>query len=141
MGSILRLAMVLHVALYRLLGGRLVGRMGRAPILLVNATGRRSGTRRTTPLLYQRDGADYIVIASAGGQPRHPAWWLNLKANPSATIEVGREHISVQARAATAEEKPRLWQVMTAVYPSYDAYQRKTTREIDVVVLTPTSSR
>lgn len=141
MESFLRLAVALHVALYRLLGGRLVGRMGRAPILLLNATGRRSGTRRTTPLLYQRDGADYIVIASAGGQPGHPAWWLNLKANPGATIEVGRERISVQARAATADEKPRLWQVMTAVYPSYDAYQRKTTREIDVVVLTPTSSR
>lgn len=97
MKSLLRFAMALHVALYRLLGGRLVGKMGRAPILLLTVTGRRSGQRRTSPLLYQRDGQDYIVIASAGGQAKHPAWWLNLRANPGATIEVGRERFTVQA--------------------------------------------
>lgn len=140
MKSLLRFVMALHVALYRLLGGRLVGKLGRAPILLLTVTGRRSGQRRTAPLLYQRDGHNYIVIASAGGQAKHPAWWLNLRATPLATIEVGSQRVAVQARAATSEEKPRLWQLMTAVYPAYDGYQRKTTREIDVVVLTPSAS-
>lgn len=129
--------MVAHVALYRLLGGRLVGRMGKAPILLLTVTGRRSGRRITSPLLYARDGQDLVVVASAGGQAKHPTWWLNLRANPEATVELGRERRDVSGRAATEEEKPRLWALMTAIYPTYDTYQRKTARVIDVVVLTP----
>ncbi len=137
MAALFRLVIAAHVALYRLLGGRLVGRMGKAPILLLTVTGRRSGRRITTPLLYARDGQDLIVVASAGGQAKHPAWWLNLRANPQATVEVGRERLEATARAATPDEKPRLWALMNAMYPTYDAYQRKTSRVIDVVVLTP----
>lgn len=137
MAALFRFAVVIHVALYRLLGGRLVGRMGKAPILLLTVTGRRSGRRITTPLLYARDGQDLVVVASAGGQAKHPAWWLNLRSNPQASVEVGRERLEVNARAAGVDEKPRLWALLTAMYPTYDTYQAKTTRVIDVVVLTP----
>ncbi len=139
MAALFRLVIAAHVALYRLLGGRLVGRMGKAPILLLTVTGRRSGRRITTPLLYARDGQNLVVIASAAGQAKHPAWWLNLRANPQATVEVGRERLEAIARAATPDEKPRLWALMTAMYPTYNAYQQKTARVIDVVVLTPRS--
>ena len=137
MSDLLRWFLAFHVAMYRLLGGRVVGRFGKATMLLLTTTGRRSGQRRTMPLIYQRDGEDFVLIASNGGRPRHPAWWFNLQANPQATIEVGRERLEVTARAATRDEKPRLWSLMTAVYPGYDGYQQKTTRVIDVVVLTP----
>ncbi len=137
MAALFRFAVAIHVTLYRLLGGRLVGRMGKAPILLLTVTGRRSGRRITTPLLYARDGQDLVVVASAGGQAKHPAWWLNLRSNPQASVEVGRERLEVTARAAGVEEKPRLWALLTAMYPTYDTYQAKTTRVIDVVVLTP----
>ncbi len=137
MRALLRFGLAVHVAVYRLSGGRLLGRMGKGPVLLLTVTGRRTGKRRTVPLIYQRDGERYIVMASAGGQAKHPTWWLNLRANPTGEIEVGRSRIAVEAKAATPEEKPRLWQLMTSVYAGYDRYQRKTTRQIDVVILTP----
>ncbi len=137
MNFLVRLVTSVHVALYRLLGGRLVGRLGRAPILVLTTTGRLSGRTRTTPLIYQRDGESLVVIASSGGSPNHPAWWLNLRAHPEAVVEVGRERLEVLARAAEPGERERLWSLMTSVYAGYDDYRKKTTRVIDVVVLTP----
>jgi len=132
---VVRLAGRLHVHLYRLLGGRLVGRVGKAPILLLTTTGRRSGRPRTAPLLYVRDGEAVAVVASFGGNPTHPDWYLNLKAEPHATVEIGRERLQLMARTAEGDERARLWRRFLEIYPTYDAYQGKTSRPIPVVVL------
>jgi deazaflavin-dependent oxidoreductase (nitroreductase family) len=120
---------------YRLLGGRLVGHVGRAPILLLTTVGRRSGRLRTAPLLYVRDDGALAVVASFGGNPTHPHWYLNLTANPSVTVEIGRERQELRARSAVGDERARLWARFLELYPPYDAYQRKTSRRIPVVVL------
>ena len=124
-----------HVRLYELSGGSLGGRMGKAPVLLLHTTGRRSGRRRTTPLLYLADDDHLIVVASNGGSPRHPAWYLNLQANPESAVQVRRERRPVQARDATPDERERYWPQLLAIYKWYASYERKTSRRIPVVVL------
>ena len=126
-----------HSSVYRRSGGRLWGTMFGGPVLLLNTTGRKSGQRRTNPLLYVRDDEDFVLIASNGGAPRHPAWYLNLMANPDATVEVGDRKVRVRAEVVVGEEKARLWQKMVAMYSSYDDYQKKTNREIPLLVLHP----
>jgi deazaflavin-dependent oxidoreductase (nitroreductase family) len=125
-----------HTGLYRLTGGRMGGRMWNVPVLLLTATGRKTGKRRTTPLLYGRDGDNLVVIASKGGDPKHPAWYLNVR-GAEAEVQVGRERRRVRARDAEGEERERLWAQMVGVYPPYAEYQKKTTRQIPVVVLEP----
>jgi deazaflavin-dependent oxidoreductase (nitroreductase family) len=98
-------------------------------------TGRKSGTERKLPLVYGRDGDDYLVVASKGGAPKHPAWYLNLLANPDARIQVWSNVIPVTARTATPGEKARLWSKMTTLWPDYEAYQQKTERDIPLVIL------
>jgi deazaflavin-dependent oxidoreductase (nitroreductase family) len=135
---ILVLISKLHVALYVASGGRVGGRISKtAPVLLLTTTGRKSGKRRTTPLLYLEDAGRYVVIASVGGAPKHPAWYLNLRADPKATIRIGTKRLAVTAETADPEERSRLWTAVTAMYAGYDGYQAKTTREIPVVILTP----
>jgi deazaflavin-dependent oxidoreductase (nitroreductase family) len=127
----------IHVALFRLTHGRIGSRIGNGlPVLLLTTTGRKSGRRRTTPLLYVEDGGRHVVVASVGGAPKHPAWYLNLQADPRTTVEVGRRRLAVRAETAEPEERARLWQSVTAMYPTYDAYQAKTSREIPIVILT-----
>ncbi len=133
---VMRAMSALNVAVYRATGGRVGGRMGKAPILLLTVTGRKSGKRRTTPLLYSRSGDDHVVIASKGGAPKHPAWYLNLQGR-EAEMLVGRERHRVTARDAEGEERDRLWAQMVAIYPPYESYQGKTSRQIPVVVLEP----
>jgi len=132
---VVRLTGRLHVHVYRLLGGRIVGRIGKAPILLLTARGRRSGRPRTVPLLYVPDGASLAVVASFGGSPTHPGWYLNLSAHPGVTVEVGRERRQLRARTASPEERARLWPMFVESYGGYATYQRKTSREIPVVLL------
>jgi deazaflavin-dependent oxidoreductase (nitroreductase family) len=125
-----------HVALYRASGGRLGGRLRKgAPVLLLTTTGRKTGRRRTTPLLYVEEGDRHVVVASAGGAPSHPAWYLNLRSNPAATIQVGGRKLAVTAETAALEERARLWPRLTQMWPQYDDYQAKTRREIPVVIL------
>jgi deazaflavin-dependent oxidoreductase (nitroreductase family) len=126
-----------HAGVYRATGGKLFGRMGKSPILLLNTVGRKSGKKRTSPLLYVMDGEDFVIIASKGGASAHPAWYLNLIANPEAMVEVGDREVRVRAEEADSEEKSRLWQKMVEMYPAYDAYQEKTEREIPLLVLRP----
>ena len=133
--NLVRLAGRLHVRLYRLTGGRFVGRVARSPILLLTTTGRRSGEPRTAPLLYLRDGERLAIVASFGGHPKHPVWYLNLTANPQVQIQVGRERFAATASTATAEERKRLWPKFVEMYPGYAGYQEKTTREIPIVLL------
>jgi F420H(2)-dependent quinone reductase len=124
-----------HAGVYRATGGKLFGRMGKSPILLLNTVGRKTGRKRTSPLLYVMDGEDFVIIASKGGAPTHPAWYLNLKANPDATVEIGDREVRVRAEEVASEEKVRLWQKMLEMYPTYDDYQTKTKREIPLLVL------
>ena len=126
-----------HAGVYRATGGKLFGRMGKSPIMLLNTVGRKTGRKRTSPLLYVMDGEDFVIIASKGGAPTHPAWYLNLKANPDATVEVGDRKVRVRAEEMDSEEKVRLWQKMVEMYPTYDDYQKKTEREIPLLVLHP----
>jgi len=130
-----RTMMRLIVWLYRRTGGRVGGSMRGAPVLLITSTGRRSGRPWTTPVIYQADGDGWVVIGSNAGSTRHPAWWLNLRANPTATIEIGRDTYPVTAHKVDGDERARLWQKMVAVYPGYDGYTKKTSRQIPVVRL------
>jgi deazaflavin-dependent oxidoreductase (nitroreductase family) len=126
-----------HAGVYRATKGKLFGRMGKSPILLLNTVGRKSGKKRTTPLLYVMDGEDFVLIASKGGAPTHPAWYLNLMANPDVAVEVGDREVRVRAEEVSGAEKTRLWQKMVEMYPTYDDYQTKTEREIPLLVLRP----
>jgi F420H(2)-dependent quinone reductase len=137
---ILKVVSRLHVVVYRASGGRIGGHFRKtAPVLLLTTTGRKTGKRRTTPLLYAEDAGRYVVVASVGGAPKHPAWYLNLD-DPEATIQVGNRTLRVHAETATSDERARLWTLMTRMYPPYDAYQAKTSRKIPVVILTAATS-
>jgi F420H(2)-dependent quinone reductase len=133
----LKLGSGAHAGVYRATGGKLFGRMGKSPILLLNTVGRKSGRKRTSPLLYVMDGEDFVIIASKGGAPTHPAWYLNLRADPEATVEIGDREVRVRAEETDSEEKARLWQKMVEMYPTYDDYQKRTEREIPLLKLHP----
>lgn len=105
------------------------------PTLLLTTTGRKSGEPYTTPLIYGEDAGRYVVVASRGGAPSHPQWYLNLDANPSVGAQVAADKFQATARTASPDEKPALWALMTGIYPSYDEYQAATEREIPVVIL------
>jgi deazaflavin-dependent oxidoreductase (nitroreductase family) len=107
------------------------------PTLLLTTRGRKSGQWHRTALIYGRDGARYVIVASRGGHANHPAWYLNLAANPEVQVQVFGEKFTARAETASPEEKARLWPLMTAIWPDYDAYQTKTERDIPVVILTP----
>jgi deazaflavin-dependent oxidoreductase (nitroreductase family) len=124
-----------HIRAYRETGGEVGYLWNGVPTLLLTSTGRRTGQARTSALIFARDGDDYLVVASKAGMPNHPVWYLNLQANPQAKIQVKADEFAVVARTASAEEKPRLWKIVTGVWPNYDVYQSRTERDIPVVVL------
>jgi F420H(2)-dependent quinone reductase len=125
-----------HVALYRRSGGRLGHKPpGLPPMLLLDHVGARSGVRRTSPLVYTRVGEDYVLVASKGGYPRHPAWFHNLRAHPDTTIQVGRRVLQVHAHVASDEERERLWPRCLATYRGFAGYQARAGRTIPLVVL------
>jgi deazaflavin-dependent oxidoreductase (nitroreductase family) len=130
----------MHRGVYRLTGGKVGGKIGKASVLLLTTTGRKSGQPRTQPLLYTLAGDGYAVIASKGGAPQHPLWYLNLQANPCAEVTVGRETRPMRARDAQGEERERLWRALAELYHGYDKYAQKTSRQIPVVVLEPFSA-
>jgi deazaflavin-dependent oxidoreductase (nitroreductase family) len=105
------------------------------PTLLLTTTGRKSGEPVMLPLIYGEDKRRYVIVASKGGYPTHPAWYFNLVANPRVKLQVGAEKLDAKARTATGAERAELWKKMTKIWPAYDEYQAKTTREIPVVVL------
>ncbi len=126
-----------HVARYQATGGAEGHDWQGTTTLLLTTTGRRSGQPRTTPLIYQPDGENFLVVASAGGADEPPQWYRNLQADPRVTVQVRDRVFRAHARDATPEEKPRMWQLMARTWPAYDDYQRKTSRVIPVVVLQP----
>lgn len=127
----------LNVPLYRVTRGRLAGKVGGSPVLLLSTTGRRSGQRRTAPVLYMRDGERLIVIGSNAGNERAPAWSLNLKANPDAEVELAGRRQSVRARVAEGAERADLWRRINERYRGFDDYDARTQRDIAVFVLEP----
>jgi F420H(2)-dependent quinone reductase len=129
----------LNIPLYRLSGGRIGGHVGRAPVLLLTTTGRKSGQARTAPVVYLAEGESFVVIGSNAGHSREPAWSLNLKAKPEAEIEVGRRKLPVRARIAGGEERAGLWRRHNDQYSGFDEYEARTDRDIAVFVLEPAS--
>ena len=132
--SLQRLFMKGHVSLFRLTGGK-VG--GGEHMLILTTTGRKSGVERDTPLFFFADADRYIVIASNGGAPKHPVWWLNLQHNPQAKIQVGPRVIPVTAQQADPEERKRLWELFVQSYPLGASYPSFTKRHLPIVVLEP----
>ncbi|MEU8379950.1 nitroreductase family deazaflavin-dependent oxidoreductase [Streptosporangium sp. NPDC048865] len=124
-----------HVDRYRATGGAEGHEWQGTTALLLTTTGRKSGEPRTSPLIYQRHGDDLLVVASKGGSDKPPLWYLNLQENPEVEVQVLDDRFRARARTATPEEKPELWSIMTAAWPAYDEYTKKTDREIPVVVL------
>ncbi|ETK32715.1 nitroreductase family deazaflavin-dependent oxidoreductase [Microbispora sp. ATCC PTA-5024] len=104
-------------------------------VAILTTTGRKSGNRHSTPLIYQPYGDDYLVVASKGGADTPPLWYLNLQADPEVEFQIKGDRFKARARTATPEEKPDMWRVMAATWPAYDEYQKKTDREIPVVVI------
>lgn len=127
----------LNIPLYRLSGGRIGGKINRAPVLLLTTTGRKSGQQRTAPVVYLADGENVVVIGSNAGHNRTPAWSLNLKANPDAEVEIGRERRKVRARVAEGEERADLWRKHNVQYSGFDEYEARTDRDIALFVLEP----
>jgi deazaflavin-dependent oxidoreductase (nitroreductase family) len=126
-----------HPRLYRATGGRFGGRMVGNDILLLTTRGRKTREPRTVALSYFSDGDAYVVVASYAGQPKHPGWWLNLEANPEATIELGSNVMRVRAHEAGGDERERLWTMICERESGYKVYESRTTRKIPVVVLDP----
>lgn len=135
---LLRRLMGGHAAVYRATNGLIGHRVpGFAPMLLVDHVGAKSGTARTSPLVYAQDGENVILVASKGGYPKNPAWFHNLMANPDTAVQIGSSRRQVHARVADPEERKRLWPKVVEVYSGYDDYQRRTEREIPLVILEP----
>ncbi|GLZ08019.1 nitroreductase [Actinomadura sp. NBRC 104412] len=124
-----------HVERYQATDGAVGHDWRGTTVLLLTTTGRRTGKSYTTPLIYQEDNGNPIVVASRGGSPEHPDWYKNLVANPEVQVQIHGEKFTARARTAGPDEKPALWKKMTATWPAYDEYQTKTSREIPVVIL------
>lgn len=135
--ALLRLMSSTHAFWYQLSGGIIGGSVFGAPVLILTHTGRKSGRKRTSPLLYLQDGDTFVIVASKRGSDDHPVWFLNLRANPDAEVLMGRNKTRVRAEVANDEERARLWPLLVQMYKSYDEYQKSTSRKIPVVVLRP----
>lgn len=132
-----KMVTAVHEGIFRLSGGRLGGRIVGMPVLLLTTIGRRSGQPRTTPLTYFELDGSVVLVASYGGDDRHPQWYQNLVAHPAVTIERRNGKEPLTARTASADEKAKWWPTVTATYQGYAGYQRRTTRDIPLVALTP----
>lgn len=133
--ALVLVAIRFHRFLYRVTGGRVGHFLGSLEQVLVTTTGRRSGTSRTTPLMVTPVDDRWVLVASWGGSPRHPDWYLNLVADPDVRVQRGRHTYEMRARTASGPERAELWERAVAANPGYAGYQRKTTRQIPVVVL------
>jgi deazaflavin-dependent oxidoreductase (nitroreductase family) len=127
----------MHLFWLRVSGGRLWSSVLGGPVLILTTTGRKSRTLRSTPLLYVEDGDNFVVIASFGGHDVHPSWFLNLRENPQAEVQIRGKRTPVRAEVAQGAERERLWAKAVEMYGNYDDYQRSTKRQIPVVVLRP----
>jgi deazaflavin-dependent oxidoreductase (nitroreductase family) len=137
--SLKRVIPAVHLAVYRATNGRWSSKLAGQHMLLLTARGKRSGRKRTVPLLYVPDGDDMIVIASNWGGRGNPAWVANVLTDPTPRVQAGNRKMKVTARTATPEDRPRIWALVTAHYPGYNAYAERlqNVREIPLIILTP----
>jgi deazaflavin-dependent oxidoreductase (nitroreductase family) len=129
----------LHTSLYKATGGLVGGNLVGLPMLLLTTTGRKTGMPRTSPMPYLGDGEDWVIVGSNNGGPRDPAWWFNLQADPRAELQMGRTKFQATARLASPQERTRLWPMLLTFNRQYAKYEKQTTREIPVVVLSRAS--
>jgi deazaflavin-dependent oxidoreductase (nitroreductase family) len=113
------------------------GGPGPVPTLLLTTTGRKSGKPHILPLIYGKSEKGYVIVASKGGAPSHPDWYFNLTAHPEVTVQVGAKRFKGRARTTTGAERSTLWEQMVGIYPPYEDYQKRTKREIPIVILEP----
>jgi deazaflavin-dependent oxidoreductase (nitroreductase family) len=130
-----------HTFIYSNTNGAIGGRILNCPVLLLTTKGRKTKKQRTIPLLYLADGDNIVLVASNGGATKHPTWWINLQLNPEAQIQVKGKKQRVRAEKGSAEEKQRLWPMLTGMYPGYKRYQEITSRDIPVVILRPINDK
>ena len=135
--SLFKMFMRVQIAVFRLTNGKAMSAMRGMPILLLTTVGRKTGKRRTTPLMYLRDGESYVITASNNGRDRQPAWFLNLQALPQVQIDVPGKRLDMSASVAAQKERDRLWAQLVAKAPFFDGYQKGTTRPIPMVLLRP----
>jgi deazaflavin-dependent oxidoreductase (nitroreductase family) len=135
--ALIKLWVRAHCILYRLTNGRIGGRLENSSILLLTTVGRKSGVRRTTPVIFLPTGRSYAIVASLAGADRHPAWYLNLEASHEADVQVLDKRIHVTTQTVDAERRKELWPELVAIYPPYAEYQTRTTRIIPVIELFP----
>jgi deazaflavin-dependent oxidoreductase (nitroreductase family) len=133
----MQLFMSFHVLIYRLTNGKVMGSLNGMQLLLLDTVGRKSGKARTNPLMYIRDGDDYVITASAGGAEKNPGWYYNLRANPRTSIQVLDRKFPVTATEASPAERTRLWAKLVAQAPQFKAYETKTRRTIPMMILKP----
>lgn len=126
-----------HIREYTESGGEQGHEWQGVPTLLLTVRGRKSGVWRRTALIYGRDGENYVIVASKGGDPKHPLWYLNLLDNPDVGVQVGADKLAARARVAEGEERTRLWDRMAQIWPDYNTYQTRTDRQIPIIVLEP----
>lgn len=137
MRPVTRAFSALHTAAYRATSGR--AQNHKYPTMLLTVVGRKSGKRRTVPVIYITDGDRYVIAAAYSGSDTDPDWWRNLKAHPSAELQIEGSTVRVEAAQASPQERPHLWQRLVQMYPYFADYEKRTTREIPVIVLTPTT--
>lgn len=135
--KVLHAANSIHVALYRMSGGKIANRVANLPVLLMTTVGRKSGKSHTNPVVYLAYGQDYLVTASGGGVDWHPSWYLNLKDRPQANIEIGDKSFNVQAVIMEGEERVRLYEKFKAASSNFVKYEKGTSRVIPVIRLAP----
>lgn len=135
--TLIRLLGRVHRVMYLLTAGRLVGEVGEARVLLLTTTGRCSGKARTVPLLYVPDGDAFVIVASQGGHDTNPAWYLNLRANPAATVQIGNRLTNIRAEELTGDARARGWKSLVAIYAGYEEYRTRTSREFPIIALRP----
>ena len=133
----IQLFLNVHVLIYRLTNGKVMGAFGANTILLLDMVGRKTGKKRTTPLMYFRDGNNYVISASAGGADTNPAWYYNLKSNPETIIQVKGDKIKVIAQEASPDKRKKLWTQLTSIAPQFKQYEKKTKRTIPMFILRP----
>ena len=138
---LIRLASLLHRWVYQLSRGKAAGKFGKCNFLLLTTTGRRTGQSRTVPLLYLVDHGAYALVASYGGNPRAPAWLLNIRADPQVTLQIGSQRVTGVARIASTAERARLWDSFVSVFPGYEKYQAVSGRRIALVLVQPKQKR
>jgi deazaflavin-dependent oxidoreductase (nitroreductase family) len=137
MKSLANAFLAFHVFIYRLTKGKVMGAFGPNPLLLLDVVGRKTGKKRTTPVMYFRDGDHYFIAASNSGESKNPGWYYNLKSNPRTTVQIQGDVIPVVAEEASPDERQRLWAMLTERAPQFKQYETKTSRTIPVMILRP----